>query len=301
MTSAQLAKKPETDVFSEGFDDGFDALTPSAPAPRPDAPKDNFGSAQIKANVVEKCDKCRGAGQFVSWSGRVVGQCFVCQGKGTRVFRLAKADREKAKAKRETAKLSKAQKALEAFQAAHPDVWAWMDGSTFEFAVSLRAALEKYGHLTEPQLAAAKRSVVKLAEAKAQRAAAIEAAPIIDLTKIMAAFESAKQNGLAFPKVRFAGLQINIAGERSKYPGSLSVKADGVWIGRIASGKFVRGRDCTDEIERRVIETCADPRAAAIAYGVQTGSCSCCGRELTNKESVELGIGPICAAKYGWA
>lgn len=46
-----------------------------------------------------------------------------------------------------------------------------------------------------------------------------------------------------------------------------------------------------------------DPYAAATAYGLQTGvcsCCSCCGRELTNKLSVELGIGPVCREKFGW-
>jgi hypothetical protein len=37
-----------------------------------------------------------------------------------------------------------------------------------------------------------------------------------------------------------------------------------------------------------------------VAYGKRTGACSCCGRELTNGESIDRGIGPICAEKYGW-
>ena len=31
-----------------------------------------------------------------------------------------------------------------------------------------------------------------------------------------------------------------------------------------------------------------------------TGACSCCGRELTNQVSIDRGIGPICAVKFGW-
>jgi hypothetical protein len=38
---------------------------------------------------------------------------------------------------------------------------------------------------------------------------------------------------------------------------------------------------------------------AAVRYGRQTGRCSCCGRELTNKASIDAGIGPICASKWG--
>lgn len=36
----------------------------------------------------------------------------------------------------------------------------------------------------------------------------------------------------------------------------------------------------------------------ASAYGHLTGRCGCCGRLLTNEESIERGIGPICFEKY---
>lgn len=33
-------------------------------------------------------------------------------------------------------------------------------------------------------------------------------------------------------------------------------------------------------------------------YGQGTGTCGICGAELTNAESIERGIGPICASKF---
>jgi histidine ammonia-lyase len=39
-------------------------------------------------------------------------------------------------------------------------------------------------------------------------------------------------------------------------------------------------------------------REAAAAYGKATGTCSCCGRELTDPVSIANGIGPICADKW---
>ncbi len=33
-------------------------------------------------------------------------------------------------------------------------------------------------------------------------------------------------------------------------------------------------------------------------FGHRTGRCACCGRTLTNPDSIELGIGPICASRY---
>jgi hypothetical protein len=36
----------------------------------------------------------------------------------------------------------------------------------------------------------------------------------------------------------------------------------------------------------------------AKAFGALYGTCCCCGRTLTNEESIENGIGPICAGKW---
>jgi hypothetical protein len=54
-----------------------------------------------------------------------------------------------------------------------------------------------------------------------------------------------------------------------------------------------------DNVKAVLLEAAADPLTAAIRYGKETGSCSCCGKELTNKESIRLGIGPICREKFG--
>lgn len=43
----------------------------------------------------------------------------------------------------------------------------------------------------------------------------------------------------------------------------------------------------------------ADPLAAAKKYGKESGRCCSCGRDLTDPVSIENGIGPICATKFG--
>lgn len=45
----------------------------------------------------------------------------------------------------------------------------------------------------------------------------------------------------------------------------------------------------------------ASPNAMqfATAFGKRTGRCGVCGRELTDPESIAMGIGPICAEKFG--
>ncbi len=54
-----------------------------------------------------------------------------------------------------------------------------------------------------------------------------------------------------------------------------------------------------DSVKAVLLEAASDPLTAAIRYGRETGSCSCCGKELTNAESIRLGIGPICREKFG--
>ena len=58
-------------------------------------------------------------------------------------------------------------------------------------------------------------------------------------------------------------------------------------------GQSYRG-DIADEL--RIIA--ADPQAAAAAYGKLVGRCGLCGRVLEDEDSIERGLGPICAAKF---
>jgi hypothetical protein len=50
-------------------------------------------------------------------------------------------------------------------------------------------------------------------------------------------------------------------------------------------------------VKDALMQAAADPLQAAVAYGRQTGSCSCCGRDLDDPVSIFGGIGPVCLAK----
>lgn len=41
----------------------------------------------------------------------------------------------------------------------------------------------------------------------------------------------------------------------------------------------------------------ADPRRAAVLYGIKLGVCGVCGRTLTDEDSIKAGIGPVCAKR----
>lgn len=77
----------------------------------------------------------------------------------------------------------------------------------------------------------------------------------------------------------------------------------------VHSGHFYAGRITTDGVFHSVLSQCtpqwravtdllfnadADPIKAAGQYGIESGKCGCCGRELTDPDSIKIGIGPIC-------
>src|SRR5580704_9130342 len=65
--------------------------------------------AEVQAAVfVEKCPSCRGSGNFVSYSGRIVGPCFKCKGKGKFERKTSPEARATARAKSAERKVNKA-------------------------------------------------------------------------------------------------------------------------------------------------------------------------------------------------
>lgn len=56
-------------------------------------------------------------------------------------------------------------------------------------------------------------------------------------------------------------------------------------------------RDQTVQLHDKLKAIEADPIGEAKRYGKETGTCCVCSRILTNPESIEEGIGPICATR----
>lgn len=102
--------------------------------------------------------------------------------------------------------------------------------------------------------------------------------------------------------LRFLGVSVS-AVIRGQNAGSLYVKAGGEYLGKIdQAGQFRRAYGVAEgPVLESLRAVAGDPTAAAVAYGRETGACSCCGRKLTNAESIALGIGPICLENLGGA
>jgi len=76
-------------------------------------------------------------------------------------------------------------------------------------------------------------------------------------------------------------------------------------IGKIVDGKvsLFLGRMSVAKIDPAAVEDLlneleANPLLAAVKYGKLSGRCCSCGRDLTDPESIEAGIGPVCVLKF---
>lgn len=308
------------DDLNDDFDDVFGAPT-TPPTPEQIARSVEFAKAAFSrpthepnrgtATYTEKCPSCRGSGRFVGYSGRTVGNCFKCKGTGELTFKSSPEQRAKAAGKRADqadAKRIQLQADRQAWIEANAEDFAWMNAKqeSFDFARSMYDALMQYGSLTERQHA----TVTRLRLADIERAAARKAeaeqraanAPVVDAGRIEEAFAHAQGKGVKKPRMTLDGFKISLAPAHGRNAGALYVvrKADDQYLGKIMGGRFSRVRECDDATEQHVVRIINDPKGEAIAYGQRTGNCCICNRELTNHASIDAGIGPICAERFGW-
>lgn len=249
----------------------------------------------------EKCPKCNGTGRYYGPSTHGHA-CFKCMGKGYFEFKTSPEQREQARAAVRHRKEVKLSRQITAFREANPEVVKWIDTNDgyIDFATSLSNALAKWGSLTANQVSAVHRFMAKAVERTEERKQIEAAAPTVNVTLLEDSFAKARDNGVGRPRLTMGDLCIKPAGPNSKNPGALYVTSHGAYLGKVHGGKFIRSRDCTPEQETEVVAFVTDPKAAAIAYGQRTGVCCVCNRQLTANDSIDNGIGPICAGKFGW-
>ena len=251
----------------------------------------------------EDCKKCSGTGRWVpSFGYGGVRRCFSCNGRGYHEFKTPAVqralNRERAAAKKERV----AAEAIDSFKADFPAEYEWMVASAarFDFAQSMLDAVRKYGSLTERQLAAVQKCVAKAAERVAERQQRADSAPSVSIEAIETAFSNAKGAGIQRPKLRLDTFVFSLAPDSGKNAGAIYVKEDGQYLGKVMGGKLFAVRDCSAEAQNRILAVASDPASAAVAYGKKFGSCAVCARTLSDPVSVERGIGPICAGRFGW-
>jgi hypothetical protein len=312
--SASCTHDHSSDPLNDDVDDLFGGigLDLNTTAAEREANRNRKGDLLPLPNQhVETCPACRN-GTFYSWAGRSLGPCRKCKGTGKLVFKLSPEARERARKyanKAKAAKVVAAQESANQFANDNAAEYAWLTANTgkFDFATSLHTALNKYGRLTDGQLNAVRKCLLRDEERNAAREAAkvqaAASAPSCDVSKIEATFATAQSNGVKRPKMRLADFIFSLAPATGRNAGAIYVVARDSrdYLGKIQDGRFVRNtHNCTEEQAAEIAQVASDPHAAAVAYGQRFGQCSICGRELTKGESIDRMMGPICAEKYGF-
>ena len=251
---------------------------------------------------VENCKKCRGSGRFYSSvTGRTVGNCFTCSGSGKQTFKQPAAKRAQARQSAANRKAAVAQGWAEE----NPVAAHWLAAATSNFAASLREGLARYGSLTENQTLAVLKCVAQdeeRAAAKALEAARVvtEAPVVAQADALTGALQNALAAGLKRPKLRFSCFVASLAPATGKNPGAVYLKSGDEYLGKVKEGRLQVAYGVAADTAAQLRDALVDPLAGAVAYGRETGSCSCCGRELTDPVSIAAGIGPICAGRFGF-
>ena len=285
-------------------------------------------------SFTETCPKCRGTGRFTSYTGRQLGQCFACKGVGSKTFRTAPEVRAQARQRTAEAKA--------AVVADHQAELKWLDATLArldrlpegygKLLLDLQARLMSGRELTDGQMAVIQKGMARSAQWAAERDAVRRGETSfgngVDQRTLATAFETLRRAGARRPTIKAEGFEFSEAPLTGRNSGSIYVKDNGVYVGKIpaAQGLFIPVREFDPARMEALQAVCRDPqgavkadaarkaaliaanaerRAAQAAAGEEQEPelevpCGCCGILLTDPVSRARGIGPICAGKWGF-
>jgi len=176
-------------------------------------------------------------------------------------------------------------------------------GRPNNFAGDLVRGFEKYKGWTEGQRPWAHKLANEHLAPKPERKLTTETFP-----RLVAMMQLAASN-LKRPKITFnwegRTVQLSIAGNTARVPGSLNVTDGGpygesIWYGRIVpTGEYDAGRANENWVTQALVALDKDPAASAAEHGHRTGRCCFCNIEIRTNESLAVGYGPVCADHYG--
>ena len=168
------------------------------------------------------------------------------------------------------------------------------------FARSLVGQYQSKGRLSDKQWPYVRKFAERIAPVNPVApipATSPEAPAVGTYTPIIALFDKAHDRGLQYPRLFIGDFRLSRTGSTSRAPGSVAVKSGEVFIG------YVKREGTTtipaEHPARAVIDDLAANGGEFLTLsGRKSGVCCCCGRELTDSESVANGIGPVCASKW---
>lgn len=164
-----------------------------------------------------------------------------------------------------------------------------------DFHRSLLSEVSRWGGLTAAQIEAL----------TTPQQPALPFTPDVPTSNLEAAIEYARGKGVPQPIIRVAGFSFMPADPQRAKPENAkaifvnTAERNGKYLGKVLHGRFMP-YGITGDVHAKILRAIEDPYTAAVEYGRLTGRCSICNRTLSNEESVKLGIGPVCRAKFGW-
>lgn len=262
---------------------------------------------ETRANAAPKptysCGQCGGTGLWSGGTNRHGNdKCIACKGVGH--FVKSPADRQKARESAANRKAAAIQSKIDSIEAQYPGMIAYMRdiASWNHFASDVLNSIDRGFHISDRVLSALVGMIAKVEATRAAKIAATAAnTKQVDLNRIREMFDVAVSNGAKKPVYRAEGLKISLAPASGRNAGALYVVVieDDAYQGKIEGTAYKAVREAAAGTYDALLRIAADPMKAAVDFGRATGNCSCCGKELTNALSIELGIGPICRTKWG--
>lgn len=173
-------------------------------------------------------------------------------------------------------------------------------GLRSSFAADLAA---KFNRLSDKQYAWAHKLAVDSINRQTESQAQVNNEDA-QFARLFDTFKAAKSRGLKRLTLRLSGVNVKpnrdltmlwVTSQTEKEEGNYGLQPK--YLGKVTPNSL--DSRLADDVKAVLIEAANDPLTAAVRYGRETGSCSCCGRDLTNAESIRLGIGPICREKFG--
>lgn len=186
-----------------------------------------------------------------------------------------------------------------------------------EFAKGLLASAAKYGKTFSPKMTFwAEKLVARAAAPKGESVAEVG-----DLAGVLALFDKVKgklkypATVLAVAGVPGGAVRLNVAGAKSRAPGSVNVMSversepgefgtlRRAYYGRVSlNGTYAssgKGEEFFAGIAAALKRLAAEPAKVAAEYGRLTGACCFCGLALTDARSTAVGYGKTCAKNWG--
>jgi hypothetical protein len=118
-----------------------------------------------------------------------------------------------------------------------------------------------------------------------------------DYLKLVNMMYNAVQNNVRKLQVRLPGITLSTVNKGVNI-GCVYVYENNQYVAKITTSGFLMG-NVSDDVKNLLEDANDNLLQLAKIYGHESGSCSICGRKLDNPLSVQMGIGPICAKRFG--